>query len=597
MKGRVKQCLVLLLVGVLLLGLVACQPAATTTTGTTAATTSGGTTATGATTTTEATTAAPTETAGEPDEISIWVPVGRFTDVDRQAVVSRDKDYGVIEAMFNVKIKNVTIPSEQARDQLGIMLSTNSMTDIIYMPGAYDTFLVRPDQMFADGQIIDLKTVEAKIPDYMKIVNENPVIMKNVMDDENHILYFSMPLFEMELGMSGGLMIRKDWLDMYDLELPQSIDAFLEALRAFRDNDPNGNNTADEIPFCGSQGSLQVMGNMMGVQETFSMVGGSAGTVVFGPFEEEAYKKRLRLISTMAQEKLINENYYNFDFKMRDTWMAEDRIGAAFTGLGNLDKWNNLMSDHPTFLLWPLDNPKQEDGNRYFDRTDMSKSMRHDVVLISSNAAKPEKCGELINYFYTKEGHLLTAFGVEGLTYKMDGDTPLFTDLIMKSTEELSVGDARAKYVGILGMPTYEDILIWAQLSLTTPGSRQANMRTWTDNFTEKTNTPMPPAMMTEDDADEYATIMADLQTYLLESVAKFTTGEWNVDEDYAQFVAQCRTLGAERALELQSKAVKAWQARGGVPYEFTLGRANVDWSKIPLLTQKGIELMDPALK
>jgi len=179
----------------------------------------------------------------------------------------------------------------------------------------------------------------------------------------------------------------------------------------------------------------------------------------------------------------------------------------------------------------------------------------------------------------------------------MDGDTPLFTDLIMKNTEDLSVGDARAKYVGILGMPTYEDILIWAQLSLTTPGSRQANMRTWTDNFTEKTNTPMPPAMMTEDDADEYATIMADLQTYLLESVAKFTTGEWDVDEDYAQFVDQCRNLGAERALELQSKAVQAWQARGGVPYEFTLGRANVDWSKIPLLTEKGIELMDPALK
>ncbi|MDW7658521.1 MAG: extracellular solute-binding protein [Bacillota bacterium] len=589
MKSKRMRLALMLIAVSLVFSLIACQQTPTTT--------GSGTTTTKAATTTTGSGTSTTAAEEDPVDVSIWYAVGRFTLEDRRDKIPFEEDIGFLEERFNIKLNYTTAPSEQARDQLGIMLATNSMTDIISMQGSFDTFLIRPDQMFADGQIIDLKSIEESIPTFMGIVDDNPVIMKNVMDDEDHILYFGMPIFEAEVGMSGGLMIRKDWLDMYDLDIPQSIDDFLTALRAFRDNDPNGNSTADEVPFCGNQGSLQVIGNLIGVQETFSMVGGSGGYVVFGPFEEDLYKKRLELIHTMASEKLINENYYNFDFSMRNTWVAEDRVGAALTGLGNLDNWNNLMADHPTFLMWPFNNPMQEDGNRYFDRTDLSKAMRHDVTMISSNAARPDKCGEFLDYFYTEEGHMLTTFGVEGLTYEMNGDFPVYTDLILKNPDDLGVGDAQGKYLGIPGVRTYEDLRVWAQLSLTTPGSRQAAMRTWTDTFTENTNTPIPPAMMSEVDADEYADIMADLQTYILESVAKFTTGEWVIDEQFDAFVAQCKVLGAERALELQDKAIKNWQNRGGVPYEYTLGRAQIDWSKIPLKTEKGIELMDPDLR
>ena len=346
----------------------------------------------------------------EPVEITIWAPAGRYTLDDRRDVVPVENDVGLLEEKFNVKLNFTTVPSEEVRDQVGILLATNSMTDIMLLPGSYDTFLVRPDQMFADGQIIDLKSIEANIPDYMRIINENPVMLKNVMNDAGNIMYFGEPLFEQEIGMSGGLMIRKDWLDKFDLPLPQSLDDFINALRTFRDNDPNGNGEKDEVPFCGNEGSLQVIGNLTGIQETFSMVGGPAGEVVFGPAEVEAYKKRLRLIALFAQEKLINENYYNFDFQMRDTWIVEDRIGAALTGLGNLDKWNGMMKDHETFLMWPIDNPAMEDGKRYFDRTDMTKGMKDTITVISTNAERPDKCGELINYFYTEEGHMLNTF-------------------------------------------------------------------------------------------------------------------------------------------------------------------------------------------
>lgn len=244
MKSKRMRLALMLIAVSLVFSLIACQQTPTTTGSGTTTTKAVTTTTGGATTTTAA--------DEDPVDISIWYAVGRFTLEDRRDKIPFEKDIGFLEERFNIKLNYTTAPSEQARDQLGIMLATNSMTDIISMQGSFDTFLIRPDQMFADGQIIDLKSIEASIPTFMGIVDDNPVIMKNVMDDEDHILYFGMPIFEAEVGMSGGLMIRKDWLDKYDLDIPQSIDDFLNALRAFRDNDPNGNGTADEVPFCGN---------------------------------------------------------------------------------------------------------------------------------------------------------------------------------------------------------------------------------------------------------------------------------------------------------------------------------------------------------
>lgn len=43
-------------------------------------------------------------------------------------------------------------------------------------------------------------------------------------------------------------LIRQDWLDALGLSMPQTQEEFVEVLRAFKTQDPNGNGVADEIP-------------------------------------------------------------------------------------------------------------------------------------------------------------------------------------------------------------------------------------------------------------------------------------------------------------------------------------------------------------
>ena len=422
---------------------------------------------------------------GGPVQLSFWAPQSRFSMEDRRDIIPHGADLGMVEEKFNVKINYTLVPNDAKDEKMSIMLSTNDLTDIIYLAGGYDKFSVRPDQLLGDEQIIDLMTVKDQMPDYYKILDENVVLMKNVTNEDGQILYFGEPIFEQEVAMSGGLMIRRYWVEKAGMDFPETMEEYIDALRWFKENDANGNGKDDEVPFCGSHGSLQVIGNLTGIQDSFSMDGGSGGQVIYAPLHKERYKTRLKLMRIFAEEKLINEDYYNFDFSQRDTWVSQDRVGAALTGLGNIDKWNLMMDDHETFLMWPLSNPVQADGKRYFDRTMLAKAQDSNGVVISTLAERPDKAAEFLNYFYTEEGHNLTVFGVEGVTYNMVNGWPKFTDLIYDENSEqkgvnkdgISIVDAMAIYLGVPGVRTWRDMRSWAQLSLNSPGSRQANVR------------------------------------------------------------------------------------------------------------------------
>ena len=45
------------------------------------------------------------------------------------------------------------------------------------------------------------------------------------------------------------LSINTTWLERLGLEMPETLEEFANVLRAFRDQDPNGNGIQDEIPF------------------------------------------------------------------------------------------------------------------------------------------------------------------------------------------------------------------------------------------------------------------------------------------------------------------------------------------------------------
>ena len=64
-----------------------------------------------------------------------------------------------------------------------------------------------------------------------------------------------MPTFEGAVGhgaVSYKAWINVGWLDALGLEMPETTEDFKNVLTAFKNDDPNGNGEADEVPFSGA---------------------------------------------------------------------------------------------------------------------------------------------------------------------------------------------------------------------------------------------------------------------------------------------------------------------------------------------------------
>ncbi|HML45440.1 MAG TPA: extracellular solute-binding protein, partial [Clostridia bacterium] len=111
-----------------------------------------------------------------------------------------------------------------------------------------------PRGLLEEGVIIPLDGLIADYaPNLTKIYEESPDAKKQATLDDGANYYFPFLRLEPE-SKAGGPILRKDWLEKLGLDLPVTMDDWHDMLVAFRDNDPNGNGEADEIPFI-SRGS------------------------------------------------------------------------------------------------------------------------------------------------------------------------------------------------------------------------------------------------------------------------------------------------------------------------------------------------------
>src|SRR5690606_27116471 len=135
-------------------------------------------------------------------------------------------------------------------DQFSLMFSSGDLPDIVetgwlgtHVPGG-------PDNAIKDGRILRLnELIEEHAPNLTRVLDENPEWRKMITSDEGNIYTFPFLRGGDLLLTVHGLALRQDWLDKLELDMPTTLDEWEEVLTAFKEQDPNGNGEADEIPF------------------------------------------------------------------------------------------------------------------------------------------------------------------------------------------------------------------------------------------------------------------------------------------------------------------------------------------------------------
>jgi putative aldouronate transport system substrate-binding protein len=490
-----------------------------------------------------------------------------FMELDAKVSASKKSVAEVASYQEIMEKTGITIqfqhpPAGQEKEQFNLMLASNDLTDIIYynwltVPGG-------PAKAILDKQIIPLNDVVAQYaPNLSAMFEEKATARKQSVLDDGTLYMF--PMIRVRTGTEEwfrllGPIYRKDWLDKLNLEAPTTIDEMYTVLKAFKEQDPNGNGQADEIPFT-SQKAGGEAAYLSAFAPAFGIVNGfynDNGTVKYGPLEP-AYKDYVETMNKWYAEGLIDPEYTINDAKAMNQKILSNQAGCYF-GLiaANLGTYLDAMNGQDGFDLtagpW-LTGPA---GKPYTNAVDYIKIVVGTGKAISTSNKHVKETVKFLDYFYSEEGILTSNFGREGESYTMQDGKAIFTDAVLKNTQGLTTAQALSQYA----LSTANDAMVktseyFEQVSLLYP-QQAATQEIWAS---ADTSLLLPPVSYTTEESTEYAQIMNEIQTYLDENLIKLIMGVTPMSE-YDNFVNGVKGLGIDRALAISQAAYDRYMQR-----------------------------------
>nr|WP_246318006.1 extracellular solute-binding protein [Paenibacillus taichungensis] len=508
----------------------------------------------------QALTEIPLPITSEPFTIDYW----RANDAKLTASLNNFGDmaaYKEKEKLTGIKVKFTHPPLGQQRDQFNLLISTKELPDVIYYNWA--DAVGGPEKMIKDGRIIRLnELIDSYAPNLKRIIESDPEVKKQIALDDGTIYMFPLlKLDALKLNATSGLIIRQDWLDKLNLKVPTNIDEWYIVLKAFKEQDPNGNGKPDELPFTGNWGP----GNLTKLHDfaaAFGVIGGfqlNGDQVEFGPIQP-GYRDFLETMAKWYKEGLIDPEIMTNDGKAFDYKITSNLAGAyqggVFSGMG---KYFNLMRDtDPSFNVTGVPWPVSPDGTSYATFNMDTKVLSYgEAITASADEDKLKYIVQWMDYNYSEEGSDLFNFGIENDSYVRDGDGVKFSDTIINNPNGLTYDQALASYaLSIMDGPINQDSRYLDAL-LFDDGQRAANAE-WMKASSALT---LPPIRLSTDEVSTSTSIMSQVNTYLNETMTAIISGQKPITE-FDTMAETIKSMGIDRAIEVHQAAYDRYQSK-----------------------------------
>ncbi|MCM1026987.1 MAG: extracellular solute-binding protein [Roseburia sp.] len=453
--------------------------------------------------------------------------------------------YQAIEEACNVDLK--FIDSTGGKDGLSILIGTNDLPDIIF---EWDGNIGGGVQKsLADGTILPLNDLmdQGYMPNFKAYLESDPEVDKLCINDDG--LYAWVPMIRRPDSplVFNGNMIRKDWLDDLNLEIPETIDEMEKVLLAFKEK----KGCEAGYSFAGNDYSYFVMS--YGICESFYV---EDGVVKYG-FLQDSYKDFLERFNKWLNLGILDPDAFSQDWDAFYAKIATDKIGILRGNTGGVfGQIETMKANNPELNFVPMAFPVLNKGETF--PVDASSYRVNNIgMAISSTCENLEAAARVLDYVYGEEGDLLANYGIEGKSFEYVDGVPTFTELVTNNPDGLSIQQALSFYAGSNNKP----FLCSNGMMLQTYALdvQKESLTVWsTPDATIKT---MPPVTMSTQEAEEYNQIMTDINTYVDEFKLKFILGSEPLD-NFDSFRDNIRKMNIERALEIQQAAYDRFISR-----------------------------------
>lgn len=439
---------------------------------------------------------------------------------------------------------------QESDEQFNLMIASNELPDII--EHIWKDFPGGPEKAIKDKIIIPLNDyIKDKAPNLAKYYKDHPEIEKSAMTDSGNQYMFPFVRGDEKLLTSAGPIVRRDWLDELGIKEPETIDDWYNMLTEFKTR--KGAETP--LTIFGYQGvfAFGFLSGAYGTPKTFFV---DNGKVKYGPIED-GYKEFLIEMNKWYREGLLDNNFVGIDNKIVDSSILNGKAGATFGSLGSgIGKWLSAATEKG-YDLTGVKYPVLKKGDRAF-YSSMQNTVPGAGATISTSCKKLDEAFKVLDFAYSEKGKMLNNFGVEGESYEMKNGYPTYTKHITENSDGTPMANILSLYARATGQgPFVQDVRYIVQYA-SRPQQQEA-LKAWIDTDCGKHLLPL--VTPTSEESSELGKLINECTTYEDESMIGFITGKTSFDK-WDEYVSQMKTLGIDRAIEINQKAYDRYQSR-----------------------------------
>ncbi|MDR2793555.1 MAG: ABC transporter substrate-binding protein [Treponema sp.] len=455
----------------------------------------------------------------------------------------------LIKEKLNIILVPTALPSNESDQDVKVQAAGASNT----LP---DLFMVRRDtwlNLIRTGLVAPADDLYSRMPIRTQVQYDSDSRAFTTINGKSYGLASPGAIVRNE-----GVLIRKDWLDKLGLSIPVTTEDYLNVMKAFTFNDPDGNGRADTYGY-GAFIEIDAMSEGLGRRfDPFMGAFGAAGTWSLDKADpgltirKAAYYDGLEYIKSIIDAKVIDPNWVSYgkdDF--RAAW-KQGRFGimreqnAAYAAESNYAPFDKNFPDGEWIVIDPPKGPGGKLSAGVY-------SQGYRIYAISTKAAQAGKgpaIARLLEWMSSDEGYYLLGWGEKDVNYTLNADGVPTVDGIPDPDKGYSKPEMQP-YTQLRNMvyyngevellaryPTYKTATSGKTMSALTV-LRDMQKRSWT------------PAI----GADTLPAPNADLKRFYEQGVVEFLTGRRELTRaNWSAWVAEFDKLGG---LEWDQKGIQ----------------------------------------
>lgn len=477
------------------------------------------------------------------------------------------------EEKTNVHVEYTSVPAQSKKEKINLLLASGDYPDIIMNCG-----LTTADEVTYGTQKV-FQSLNSLIDEhgfYIKDVFEQQANLPGAITSPDGNIY-ALPNINdaFHTRHTYRAWINTGWLEKLGLAVPTTTDEFYNVLKAFKEQDPNGNGKADEIPMtgCNKNNAYEFAPYtfLMNSFVYFDQQTSSAfleldnGSVKFVA-DTDAYKEGLLYIKKLISEGLLDPTSLT---QTEDEYLQlGTNPDAQIVGVGSSSLWWKFLGyDKDTEdkransydALSPLKGPN---GAQYAPIT--ATAVGTSCVVLTNKCQYPEVAVKWLDGLYSQEVTMRSQFGIEGDNWELAPEGSLGIDQKpaiwhkLRDFDGTEPTNARNTFPGNrtselrLGeMIDYSDPnAVWTQeprlYSIT-------NIHYYPFETPEK---QVPQSIYyTAEESNEYSRLREQINTYARESLVAFITGNRDIEKEWDSYVKEFEKLELPKYLEYIQKA------------------------------------------